>query len=137
MSPNGSLTDHERTFDDLVQSLSAIGKIIDSDELIVLYSNSLPVEIFSNWIQSQMAFVDNLSITEFKGRIREEGCHLNLTGLGRTLGIECDPDSVQANFARSNSIFPPQKAERSPSVQPLWTQKSRRKGLPQMYRRRV
>src|SRR5579859_3130811 len=32
MSPNGSLI--ERTFDDLVQSLSAIGKTIDSDEQI-------------------------------------------------------------------------------------------------------
>src|SRR5579859_4940821 len=46
MSPNGSLIDHERTFDDLIQSLSAIGKTIHSDELIVLYANSLPVEIF-------------------------------------------------------------------------------------------
>src|SRR5579859_4987271 len=64
MSANGSLIDHERTFDDLVQSLSAISKTIDSDELIVLYANSLPIEIFGNWIQSQMAFVDNLSITE-------------------------------------------------------------------------
>ena len=45
MSPNGSLLDHERMFDDLVQSLSAIGKTIDSDELIVLYANSLSVEI--------------------------------------------------------------------------------------------
>src|SRR5579871_3517191 len=30
MNPNGSLLDHERTFDDLVQSLAAIGKTIDS-----------------------------------------------------------------------------------------------------------
>jgi len=58
MSPNGSLLDHEWTFDDLVQSLSAIGKDIDPDELIVLYANSLPVETFGNWIQSQMAFID-------------------------------------------------------------------------------
>src|SRR5271154_3626238 len=43
MNPNGSLLDHERTFDDLVQNLSAIGKEIESDELIVLYANSLPV----------------------------------------------------------------------------------------------
>src|SRR5579859_3693066 len=115
MSPNGSLIDHERTFDDLVQSLSAIGKTIDSDELIVLYANSVPVEIFGNWIQSQMAFVDNLSITEFKGRVREEGRCLNLTGLGQTLGIERDPDSVQANFARPNArLFPPRKTNAFP-----------------------
>src|SRR5271170_6823137 len=65
MSPNGSLTDHERAFDELVQSLSAIGKDIEPDELIVLYASSLPDGIFGHWIQSQMAFVDNLSITEF------------------------------------------------------------------------
>src|SRR5579859_392233 len=115
MSSNSSLIDHERTFDDLVQSLSAIGKTIDSDELIVLYANSLPVEIFGNWIQSQMAFVDNLSITEFKGRVREEGRRLNLAGLGQTLGIERDSDSVQANFARPNArIFPPRKPNAFP-----------------------
>jgi hypothetical protein len=99
MSSNGSRTDHERTFDDLVQSLSAIGKTIDSDELIVLYANSLPVEIFGNWIQSQMAFIDNLSITEFKGRVREEARRLNLSGLATTLGAEKESDTVQANFA--------------------------------------
>src|SRR5579859_3132527 len=110
MSPNGSLIDHEWTFDDLIQSLSAIGKTIDLDELIVLYANSLPVEIFGDWIQGQMAFVDNLSITEFKGRVREEGRRLNLAGLGQGLGIDRDPDTVQANLAqRSNRIFPPRK----------------------------
>ena len=115
MSTNGSLLDHERTFDNLVQSLSAIGKDIDPDELIVLYANSLPVETFGNWIQSQMAFIDNLSITEFKGRVREEARRLNLSGLGQGLGVE-DPDTVQANYARSNHqrIFPP----KNPNVFP-------------------
>ena len=112
MSPNGSLLDHERIFDNLVQSLSAIGKTIDSDELIVLYANSLPVETFGNWIQSQMAFIDNLSITEFKGRVREEARRLNIAGLDQTLGVEHDPDTVQANYANSNvRIFPPRKPE--------------------------
>ena len=88
MSSNGSLIDQERTFDELVQSLAAIGKNIEPDELIVLYANPLPVEIFGNWIQSQMAFTNKLSITEFKGRVREEGRRLNIAGLGQTLGIE-------------------------------------------------
>ena len=48
MNPNSSLIDHERTFDDLVQNLTAIGKEIDSDELIILYANSLPIDTFSN-----------------------------------------------------------------------------------------
>src|SRR5271169_386674 len=112
MSPNGSLTDHERAFDELVQSLSAIGKDIEPDELIVLYASSLPDGIFGHWIQSQMAFVDNLSITEFKGRVREEARRLNIAGLGQTLGV--DPDTVQANLARSNHIFPPRKPNAFP-----------------------
>src|SRR5579859_4444828 len=115
MSLNGSLIDHERIFDDLVQSLSAIGKDIEPDELIVLYANSLAVETFGNWIQSQMAFIDKLSITEFKGCVREEARRLNLAGLGQTLGIERDPDSVQANLARPNArIFPPRKPNAFP-----------------------
>src|SRR5271155_5187025 len=113
----GSLSDHERTFDDIVQSLSAIGKDIDSDELIVLYASSLPDETFGHRIQSQMAFVDKLTITEFKGRVREEARRLTLIGRGAGLGIENnDPDTVQANYARPNArpnnhqrIFPTRK----------------------------
>ena len=108
MSPNGSLIDHERTFDDLVQNLAAIGKTIDSDELIILYANSLPVDVFSNWIQGQMAFIDKMTITEFKGRVREEARRLNIAGLSQSLGIERDPDTVQANIAQPH-IFPPRK----------------------------
>src|SRR5579862_5789302 len=112
MNPNGSLLDHERTFDDLVQSLAAIGKTIDSDELIILYANSLPVDIFSNWIQGQMAFIDKMTITEFKGRVREEARRLNTCGLNQGLGVDRDPDTIQANMARSNrspQIFPGRK----------------------------
>ena len=88
MSSNNSLLEHERVFDNLVQSLSAIGKVIESDELIVLYANSLPTKTFGTWIQSQMAFIDTIPITEFKGRIREEARHLNTCGLNHDLGIE-------------------------------------------------
>ena len=67
MHAGSSLIDHESTFDNLVQNLAAIGKSIEPEELIILYANSLPVETFGNWIQSQMAFIDNMSITDFKG----------------------------------------------------------------------
>ena len=118
MSPNSSLIDHERIFDDLVQSLAAIGKRIDSDELIILYANSLPVDTFSNWIQGQMAFIDKMTITEFNGRVREEARRLNSCGLSEALGVERDPDTVQANIARSNArIFPPRKGGK-PNIYP-------------------
>ena len=110
MSSNSSLLEHERVFDDLVQSLSAIGKMIDSDELVVLYANSLPTKTFGTWIQSQMAFIDTMTITEFKGRVREEARRLNTCGLNHELGVERDPDTVQANVAKSNNrIFPPKR----------------------------
>jgi hypothetical protein len=93
------LRDHEQTFDVLVQSLAAIGKNIEQDELIILYANSLPNEIFGNWIQAQLGFIDNMSITDFKGRIREEARRLNLVGFAQESGIN-DPEIAQANLAR-------------------------------------
>ena len=108
MSSNSSLLEHERVFDGLVKSLFTIGKVIESDELIVLYANSLPTKTFGTWIQSQMVFIDTMTITEFKGCIREEARRLNTCGLNHELGVERDPDTVQANVAKSNShIFPP------------------------------
>ena len=110
MPAGSSLIDHESTFDNLVQNLAAIGKTIDPEELIILYANSLPVETFGNWIQGQMAFIDNMSITDFKARVREEARRLNLAGLGQGLGFN-DPDTVQANAARQYGqaprLFPP------------------------------
>src|SRR5204863_4199111 len=99
MQSGSSLRDHEQRFDILVQSLEAIGKTIEPDELIILYMNSLPIETFGNWIQSQLGFIDNMSITDFKGHVREEARRLNLVGMRQGLGVE-DADTVEANFAR-------------------------------------
>src|SRR5579859_5146914 len=98
MKSGTTLSEHERTFDELVQSLAQIGKTIDTDELIVLYAASLPNETFGNWVQSQMAFIDNLSISDFKGRVREEARRLNLAGLATNLGVS-DSNIMQANNA--------------------------------------
>jgi gag-polypeptide of LTR copia-type len=111
MDVNSSLIEHERIFDDLVHSLAAIGKTIDPDELIILYANSLPASTFGNWIQGQMAFIDKMSITEFKGRVREEVRRLNSCGLSEA-SIKRDPDTVQANVAKY--IFPPRKQNQHP-----------------------
>ena len=78
-----------------MQRLSAISKNIDPDKLIILYTNSLSIKIYGNWIQSQMAFIDKLLIIEFKSHAYEEACCLNLCGLGLGLGIENnDPDTI-------------------------------------------
>src|SRR5579862_6582335 len=103
MKSGTTLSKHERVFDELVQSLAQIGKTINTNELIVLYAASLPNETFGNWVQSQMAFIDNLSISDFKGRVREEARRLNLVGLATSLGVS-DPNIVQANAARSGQF---------------------------------
>jgi hypothetical protein len=106
MNLNSSLIEHKCVFDDLVQSLAAIGKTIDPDELIILYAHSLPAGTFGDWIQGQMAFIDKMTVTEFEGRVREEALRLNTCGLTQALGVERDPNTVQANVAH---IFPPRK----------------------------
>jgi len=99
MKTGTPLRDHEQLFDVLVQSLSAISKNLEEDEFIIHYACSLPVETFGNWIQTQLAFIDKMSITDFKGRVREEARRVNLTGLGEGLGAD-ESDTAQANFAR-------------------------------------
>lgn len=47
MSYNGSLIDHKYMFNELVESLAQIGKIIDSYKLIILCTNSHPMNIFN------------------------------------------------------------------------------------------
>ena len=86
MNLGSSLRDHEETFDVLVQSLLAIGKDFEVEDLIIIYANSLPDKTFGNWIQTQMALIDTMSITDFKGRVREEARRLDLVGLGQGLG---------------------------------------------------
>ena len=98
------LRDHEQIFDILVQSLAAIGKTIDQDELIILYINNLPVETFGDWIQTQLGFIDNMSITDFKGHVREEARRFNLVGMRQGLGMN-DADMAQTNLARHMKPF--------------------------------
>lgn len=105
MSYNSSLIDHEQILDERVHSLTQIGKTIDSNKLIILYANSLWVNIFDNWTQSQMAFIDMMTNTEFKEYIHKEEHCLNTYSLSQSLSIEKDPDIVQANMAKIQIFF--------------------------------
>jgi hypothetical protein len=51
MTAGSTLIKYERRFDVLVQSLTDIGKNVETEDLITIYSNSLPQDIFGNWIQ--------------------------------------------------------------------------------------
>src|SRR2546423_5150172 len=70
--PGSSLTEHERTFGSIVESLAAMGRTIETEDLILIYANSLPQDEYGTWLQSQASILDELSLSDFKGRICEE-----------------------------------------------------------------
>ena len=71
MAPGSSLVEHERTFDGLVEGLAAMGRVIEPEDLVVIYSNSLPAK-YNTWLQGQSSTLDEVTMSEFKGRVREE-----------------------------------------------------------------
>ena len=71
MAPGSSLMDNEREFDALVEGLSVMGRIMDPEDLVVIYANSLPQE-YSTWLQGQSATLDKITLSDFKGLVREE-----------------------------------------------------------------
>jgi len=71
MAPGSSLMDNEREFDALVEGLSVMGRIMDPEDLVVIYANSLPQE-YSTWLQGQSATLDKIALSDFKGLVHEE-----------------------------------------------------------------
>ena len=70
MAPGSSLMDNEREFDALVEGLSVMGRIMDPEDLVVIYANSLPQE-YSTWLQGQSATLDKITLSDFKGLVRK------------------------------------------------------------------
>jgi hypothetical protein len=98
MAAGTSLIDHEREFDSLIEGLARMGKIIDEEDLVVIYSNSLPME-FSTWLQGKAAIIESLSLSEFKGQAREEQQRMkNTANVG-----EDSADDAKAHFAKGKS----------------------------------
>jgi len=94
MVPGSSLTEHERTFGSIVESLAAMGRTIETEDLVLIYANSLPQDEYGTWLQSQASILDELSLSDFKGRVREEQ--------QRKLNLEpntFDPRGVTAHHA--------------------------------------
>jgi len=102
MTAGTSLSDHEREFDNLVEGLVRMGKIIDEEDLVVIYSNSLPVE-FSTWLQGKVAIIESLSISESKGQAHEEQQRMkNAANINRS-NDEDSSDDAKAHFAKGKS----------------------------------
>lgn len=94
MIPGSSLAEHERTFGNIVESLAAMGRNIETEDLVLVYANSLPQDEYGTWLQSQASILDQLSLSDFKGRVREEQ--------QRKLNLEStnfDPRTVTAHAA--------------------------------------
>ena len=72
MTPDLTLLQHESTFDALIHELATMGKMIEDEDLIVIYAGSLPNEHFGNWVQTQMSQIDGVTLLEFQGHVREE-----------------------------------------------------------------
>ena len=62
---------HEREFDGLVEGLTAMGRVMEPGDLVVIYANSLPAE-YSTWLQGQSVTLDKVSLSDFKGLVHEE-----------------------------------------------------------------
>ena len=71
MAPGSSLTDHEREYDGLIEGLAAMGRVIEPEDLVVIYANSLPKD-YDTWLQGQSATLDKMDLSDFKGLVREE-----------------------------------------------------------------
>ena len=42
MASDSSLTNHEREFDELMEGLTAMGRVLEPEDLVVIYANSIP-----------------------------------------------------------------------------------------------
>ena len=90
MAPGASLVVHEREFDGLVEGLTAVGRVMEPEDLVVIYSNLLPAE-YSTWLQGQSATLEKLSLSDFKGLVHEE--------TQRMINLANDENSVQSSVA--------------------------------------
>src|SRR4030095_5622501 len=98
MSSGSSLSDHERTFDGYVEGLSSMEKDIEEEDLIIIYTTSLPKE-YNTWLQGQIAILsNNITLSEFKSRVREEAQRLKNIGVSGTV-VDSDDDTAKANVA--------------------------------------
>ena len=79
MAPGSSLMNHEWEFDGLVEGLMVMGRIMEPEDLVVIYANSLPAE-YGTWLQGQLVTLDKISLSDFKGLVHEETqCMINFT----------------------------------------------------------
>ena len=79
MAPGSSLMNHEREFDGLVEGLMVMGCVMEPEDLVVIYANSLPAE-YGTWLQGQLVTLDKISLSDFKGLVHEETqCMINFT----------------------------------------------------------
>ena len=97
MAPGSSLIEHERLFDGLVESLAAMGKIIETEDLVVIYANSLPPAEYGTSLQGQSSTLETTSLSAFKGQVREEERRM------KNVDSVNDGKSAAAHYGRHNT----------------------------------
>ena len=106
MASGSSLADHERQFNSIVEGLAVMGRIMETEDLVAIYANSLPKE-YSAWLQGQMAVLENVELAIFMGMVREETQRMvDYTSVGG--GNEAAIQS-SASFARKKNAKDPGK----------------------------
>jgi gag-polypeptide of LTR copia-type len=71
-SATTTLTDHENSFHDTLEELSAIGKVFDLENLIIMYLLSLPEEYQNVEIMLGISGVDGMTLESVMAKVQNE-----------------------------------------------------------------
>ena len=63
---------HERTYDAIVEDIARAGNILDPEDRVITYLNTIP-DIYSSLIQSTEPVLATLTSQTIKAKVREEG----------------------------------------------------------------
>ena len=102
MASGSPLADHESEFDTLVKGLASMGRIIDPEDLMVIYPNSLPRD-YNTWLQGQSATLDKMDLSDFKGLVHEETLRMIKFMDGENLGTSNASIVNQGKKKKKNS----------------------------------
>src|SRR5947199_10103536 len=72
MTSRSSLINHERKFDELVEGLTAMRRVMKPENLMIIYANSLSASEYDTWLQDQTTILDKISLFIFKNIVGKE-----------------------------------------------------------------
>jgi hypothetical protein len=117
MSSENLIQEHERSFDAIVFQINEIEpNVMSTEDLILIYGNSLPSASFKSWVQAQMPKIGEMTLGEYKGKAREEARRLGLVKPKIAKDTKAPDDARlpihSASLATAGSSKPKQDYER-------------------------